>query len=202
MTEAGAAGSGPWLIVGLGNPGPEYAEHRHNVGAMVLDLLSERHTAHFSANRRVGADIASLTLGGADGHRVRLVRPRSFMNTSGAPVQRATAYEKVPPERLVVVHDELDLPFGAIRLKQGGGDNGHNGLKSIRQALGSGDFFRVRLGIGRPPAHMRPADFVLHRYSASERAALPEQLADAAEAVETLIESGLAAAQNAHHARS
>jgi PTH1 family peptidyl-tRNA hydrolase len=187
-----------WMVVGLGNPGPRYAGNRHNVGAMVLDQLAERHVAAWGNHKKAGVDLASYV---EPALRVRLVHPRSFMNTSGPPVQRAMAFEKVGAESLVVVHDELDLPFGSIRLKLGGGDNGHNGLRSVRQALGTGEFYRVRVGIGRPSGPMRPADFVLHDFSASERRELPEVLLDGADAVEGLMSDGLAATQNVVHAR-
>lgn len=191
----------PWLVVGLGNPGSKYAGNRHNVGAMVLDVLAQRGQASWSTDRRSKARTAEVRLGSLPGVRLTLAQPQSFMNTSGAPVQRLCAYQNVPAAGLVVIHDELDLPFGAIRLKFGGGDNGHNGLKSVRQALGTGDYYRVRMGIGRPTDRQPPADYVLRDYSPAERKALPDQLMDAAEAVEMLVLQGLSQAQNAYHGR-
>jgi PTH1 family peptidyl-tRNA hydrolase len=184
------------LIVGLGNPGPDYAATRHNVGAMVTDLLAERGQARLSAHRRGRADVAQVRLGPLPGARAVLARPRSFMNTSGGPVASLVDYFDVPLEQLVVVHDELDLPFEGLRLKRGGGDNGHNGLRSIRQALGTGEFLRVRVGIGRPPGRMDPADFVLRPFSATEREHLDLAVDKAADATEALVLTGLDRAQN------
>ena len=183
----------PWLIVGLGNPGAEYERTRHNIGAMCSDLLADRAHSGFSRHKRSNADLAECRIGV---QRVVLAKPRSFMNTSGGPVKALADFFKVPLDRLVVLHDELDLPFAAQRYKQGGGDNGHNGLKSIRASLGSGDFLRVRLGIGRPPGRQDPADFVLRAFATAERAELPTFLARAADGIEALISDGLVAAQN------
>jgi PTH1 family peptidyl-tRNA hydrolase len=180
-----------WLVVGLGNPGPEYAGNRHNVGVMVLEALAARSGGRL-ASHRSRADVATARLGGTP---VVLGRPRSFMNEAGGPVSGLSQYFKVPPERLVVVHDELDLPYGALRLKLGGGDNGHNGLKSVRRALGTGDWYRARVGIGRPPGRMDPAAFVLRDFSAAERRDLALHVATAADAVETLVTDGLDQAQ-------
>jgi PTH1 family peptidyl-tRNA hydrolase len=185
--------------VGLGNPGPDYATTRHNVGAMVLDVLAERTGSRLSAHRRGRADVAETRLGALPGVRAVLARPRSFMNTSGGPVASLVDYFDVPLEHLVVVHDELDLPFEGLRLKRGGGDNGHNGLRSVRQALGSGDFLRVRVGIGRPPGRMDPADFVLRPFSAAEREHLPLVVERAADATQALVLEGLERAQNAYN---
>lgn len=182
----------PWLVVGLGNPGPRYAGTRHNAGAMVADLLAGRVGGSWKSHKG-RADVVDGRLAG---QRAVLIRPRAFMNESGGAVASLAGFFKTPLERVVVVHDELDLPFGALRLKTGGGDNGHNGLKSVRAALGSGEFHRVRVGIGRPPGRQDPADFVLRDYSAAERKELPLQLELAADAVETLVGEGLVAAQN------
>jgi peptidyl-tRNA hydrolase, PTH1 family len=185
-----------WLIVGLGNPGPEYAGNRHNCGFMVADLLAGRIGVPFKRDRsraRVAAgQLARLP--------VTLAKPQSYMNLSGGPVASLRAFYKVPVDRIVVIHDELDIPFGAIRLKQGGGDNGHNGLRSVTAALGTRDYLRVRVGIGRPPGRMDPADFVLHNFSAAERKVLPDILERSADAVEAVLRRGLAAAQNEFHA--
>lgn len=196
-TTGDPGASGPWLVVGLGNPGPEYAGNRHNVGRMVVEVLRGRLGGGWKAHRG-RADLAEgRTAPGAP--RLVLARPRSYMNDSGGPVGAVRDFYKVPPERVVVVHDELDLPFGALRLKLGGGDNGHNGLKSVRRALGTGDYHRVRVGIGRPPGRMDAAAFVLRDYSAGERKELDLQLERAADAVEELVTRGLEAAQNAYN---
>jgi peptidyl-tRNA hydrolase, PTH1 family len=186
----------PTLVVGLGNPGPRYAGNRHNVGFLVADELADRMGGRFKAHR-TGADILE---GRLTGHRVALVKPRSFMNVSGGPVVGAARFFKVPPEGLVVVHDELDLPYGTIRLKLGGGENGHNGLRSITKSLGTRDYHRVRFGIGRPPGRMDPADFVLRDFSAAERRDLAFAVDRCADAVEALVSRGLEAAQNVFHA--
>ncbi len=186
-----------WLVVGLGNPGPEYAATRHNVGAMALETWAVGHAGGFSAHRRTRAQVATGRVGapGAGAIRVLCARTRSFMNESGGPVASLLAYYQIPVARLVVMHDELDLPFGGLRVKLGGGDNGHNGLKSIRSVVG-GDFYRIRIGIGRPPGRQDPADFVLRPFAAGERAELPLLLAEAAEVIDVLIGEGLARAQN------
>ncbi|MEI2712209.1 MAG: aminoacyl-tRNA hydrolase [Nocardioides sp.] len=186
-----------WLIVGLGNPGPAYAGHRHNIGYLVNDELADRLGAPFRAHKTGRADVVEGRLGpiGPDSPRVVLARPRSYMNEVGGPVKGLATFYKVAPERIVAIHDELDIAFGTLRLKLGGGDNGHNGLRSMRSALGTGDFHRVRCGIGRPPGRQDVADFVLSNYSSTERRELPFQVGDAADAVETLIQQGLERAQ-------
>ena len=182
-----------WLVVGLGNPGPSYAGHRHNVGHLVADVLAERMGSPFRAHKSGRADVVEGRLGppGPDVPRVVLARPRTYMNESGGAVSTLAKFYKVPPERIVAVHDELDIPFGALRVKLGGGDNGHNGLRSLRSALGTGDFLRVRLGIGRPPGRQDVADFVLSNYSAAERKEVPVLVVEAADAVESLLADGL-----------
>ena len=185
-----------WIIAGLGNPGPEYAGNRHNAGHMVVDLLAERIGSRFKAHRSRN-EVADGRLAGIP---VTLAKPRTYMNTSGGPVAALASFYKVPPERVVIVHDELDLPFGAIRLKLGGGDNGHNGLRSITQSLGTNGYYRARFGIGRPPGRMDAATFVLRDFSAAERKELPLLLDRGADAVETLLVKGIAAAQNTFHA--
>jgi PTH1 family peptidyl-tRNA hydrolase len=186
--------SGPWLVVGLGNPGPTYAATRHNAGYVVVDELVTRMGGRLRAHRSARADVLEgrLEVGGP---RLVLGRGRCYMNESGGPVAALLAFYKVPVDQLVVIHDELDLPFGALRVKHGGGDNGHNGLRSIRSALGTGDYHRVRVGVGRPAGRQDPADYVLSSYSAFERRALPEQVQRAADAVEVLVAEGLTASQ-------
>ncbi|XRQ11688.1 aminoacyl-tRNA hydrolase [Actinomadura welshii] len=185
-----------WLVVGLGNPGPSYARNRHNAGFMVLNVLASRAGGKFKSHR-ARADVLEGRLAGA---RAVLAKPRSYMNVSGGPVKALCDFYKVPPERLIVVHDELDIPFGAVRLKQGGGDNGHNGLRSVTKSLGTRDYLRVRFGVGRPPGRMDPAAFVLKDFSATERKDLGLEVDRAADAAEALIADGLAAAQNEFHA--
>jgi len=165
---------------------------------MVIDRLAETACGpgvRFKAHRS-GNDIAEGRLAEVP---VTLARPRSYMNLSGRPVAALVAFYKIPPERLVVIHDELDIPFGAVRLKLGGGDNGHNGLRSITQALGTRDYYRVRFGIGRPPGRMDAAVYVLRDFTAAERKDLPLFIERGADATETLIANGLAVAQNAYH---
>lgn len=184
-----------WIIAGLGNPGSEYAGNRHNAGNMVVSILAERICARFK--RRSGNSVAEGRLAGQP---VTLALPRSYMNVSGPPLAALAAFYKLPAERVVVVHDELDLPFAVVRLKFGGGDNGHNGLRSVSSALHTRDYYRVRLGISRPPGRMDPAVYVLRDFSAAERKDLPLALERAADATEALISAGLPAAQNTFHA--
>lgn len=181
-----------YLIVGLGNPGPSYAGNRHNVGFMVLEILRDRAGGRFRSHKGK----ADVLEGRLAGERAILMKPRSYMNESGGPVSSVRGFFSVPVESVIVVHDELDLPFGHIRLKQGGGDNGHNGLRSISSALGSKDYYRVRFGIDRPPGRQDPAQYVLRDFGGTERAELGERCTRAADAVELLITDGLAAAQN------
>jgi peptidyl-tRNA hydrolase, PTH1 family len=185
-----------WLIVGLGNPGPEYAGNRHNVGYMAVDVLAGEAGSAFKRDR----SRAMAATGRLAGVPITLAKPLSYMNNSGGAVAALRSFYKLPPERIVVMHDELDLPFGSVRLKLGGGDNGHNGLRSVTAALGTRDYHRVRIGIGRPPGRMDPADFVLRNFSAAERKDLPEILGRSADAAQTLLRLGLAAAQNEFHA--
>jgi PTH1 family peptidyl-tRNA hydrolase len=155
-----------WLVVGLGNPGPEYASTRHNVGFMAVDDLAGRSGIRLARHKRAHAQVGEGHLAGG---RVVLAEPMTFMNESGGPVKALLAFYDIPVERMVVLHDELDIEFDTLRVKHGGGDNGHNGLKSLRKALGTGDFFRVRIGIGRPPGRQDPADFVLTPFGSAER---------------------------------
>ena len=192
-----------WMVVGLGNPGPTYSFTRHNVGFMVADELARRAGASWSAPRGMRADVIETRIGvagvgvpSADADRLVLVKPRTFMNESGQAVRKLAAFHRVMPDHLVAVHDELDLDPGQLRLKIGGGDNGHNGLKSLRQHLGTGDFYRVRFGIGRPPGRQAAADYVLATIPAALRSDIELETSRAADAVETLIAAGLEAAQN------
>jgi len=188
-----------WLVVGLGNPGPAYAGHRHNIGYLVTDELARRLGSTWRAHKSGRAEVVEGRLGapGSDGPRIVLARPRSFMNEVGGPTKALASFYKVDPDRLVAIHDELDIAFGTLRVKLGGGDNGHNGLKSLRSSFGTCDFFRVRAGIGRPPGRQEVADFVLSGYSSIERKELPFQVDTAADAVESLIQQGLARTQGA-----
>jgi len=188
-----------WLVVGLGNPGPSYAGNRHNVGYLVGNELADRMGGFFRAHKSGRADVVEGRLGGAGGiggARVVLARPRCYMNESGGPVSALARFYKVQVERIVAVHDELDLPFDTLRVKRGGGDNGHNGLRSMRKSLDSGDFYRVRLGIGRPSGRQSAADFVLSDYTGSERKLLPFQVDKAADAIESLVAYGLERTQS------
>ena len=196
-----ADGSTDWvaseiaLIVGLGNPGPSYAGNRHNVGFMVLNELARRVDGRFTSHK-AGVDVLETRL---VGHRVVLARPRSFMNVSGPAVAGTARYFKIPPTDVVVVHDDLDLDYGVLKLKRGGGEGGHNGLRSSTACLNSRDYRRVRFGIGRPPGRMDPADFVLHDFSPAQRRELELLVDRCADAVEYLLAQGLAATQNQLH---
>ena len=189
--------AGPLLVVGLGNPGPNYAQTRHNLGFMVADLLAARLGSAFKAHKRSGAEIVTGRLGGRS---VVLAKPRCFMNESGRQLGPLAKFYSVPAADVVVIHDDLDIDFGLIRLKIGGGEGGHNGLRSIASALGTKDFQRVRIGIGRPPGHKDPAAFVLENFTAVERPEVPTLCEHAADATELLIELGLEPAQNRVHA--
>ena len=192
----GADPGGRWLVVGLGNPGPDYARTRHNAGFLVVDELVRRDSGKLKAHKLRTSDVLE---GRVSGLPAVLAEPRSYMNESGGPVASLRDYYKVPVERVVVVHDELDIPFGTVRVKLGGGDNGHNGLKSIRRSLGTGDFLRVRFGIGRPPGRQDPASFVLKEFSAAERSDLAWAVDRSADAVESLLTEGLETTQNVYH---
>ncbi|MCP2275155.1 aminoacyl-tRNA hydrolase [Nocardia amikacinitolerans] len=193
MTEST---TGPALVVGLGNPGPEYERTRHNVGFLVADVLAERVGGRFAVHKKSGADLLQARL---DGRQVLIAKPRSYMNLSGRPVAALARFFSVPPTEVIVVHDELDLPFGAVKLKRGGGEGGHNGLRSISSALTTKDYVRTRIGIGRPPGRQDPADFVLKPFSTPERKEVPVIVEQAADAVELLLRVGLETAQNQLH---
>jgi PTH1 family peptidyl-tRNA hydrolase len=184
-----------WLIAGLGNPGAQYAGNRHNVGYMCCDEIAGELGVTFKRDRS-RAFVGTGTMAGTG---VVLAKPVSFMNVSGPPIAALRNFYKIPNERVIVVHDELDLQFGTVRLKLGGGDNGHNGLRSVTASLGGRDYYRIRIGIGRPPGRMDPADFVLHDFSPAERKELPEIVGRAADSVQILMEHGLAVAQNEMH---
>ncbi|TMR90025.1 aminoacyl-tRNA hydrolase [Nonomuraea basaltis] len=180
-----------WLIAGLGNPGPDYAGNRHNAGFMVLDELAARAGGRFKAHKS-RAEVCET-------RAAILAKPLTYMNLSGGPVKALSDFYKIGPERLIVVHDELDVPYGALRAKLGGGDNGHNGLKSITKVLGTRDYLRVRFGIGRPPGRMDAAAFVLKDFATMERKDLPFLVDRAADIVESLVARGLEATQNEYH---
>lgn len=187
----------PLLVVGLGNPGPRYETTRHNVGFMVADILADRIGSGFKVHKKSGAEVTTGRLGG---RAVVLAKPRVYMNESGRQVGPLAHFYSVEPADVIVIHDELDIEFGRIRLKLGGGEGGHNGLRSVASALGTKDFQRVRLGIGRPPGRKDPASFVLENFAAVERPEVPTILEQAADATELLIRDGLEAAQNTVHA--
>jgi len=202
-SEAGPAltSSGPgqttWLIVGLGNPGPSYCGHRHNVGAMVADELVSRTSSSLRRHkaRAAAAEVRIVA------QRAVIAKPLTYMNESGGPVAGLLSFYKISVENLIVIHDELDVPFADIRLKLGGGEGGHNGLRSITKSVGTRDYLRVRVGIGRPPGRMDAADYVLHDFSSTERSELPLLVSDAADAAERLVAQGLVAAQQQWHSR-
>jgi PTH1 family peptidyl-tRNA hydrolase len=187
-----------WLIVGLGNPGPRYETTRHNVGQMVVDELAARRGEGFKVHK-ANARVAETWLR-PGGPKLVLAKPNSFMNVSGGPVSGLAKFYGIDPARVVVVHDELDIPFDSLKLKVGGGHGGHNGVRDVAKALGTPEFPRVRVGIGRPPGRQDPADWVLDPFGATERKALPIAVGDAADAVEQLVAEGLIAAQQKHHA--
>ena len=187
----------PLLVVGLGNPGPNYAKTRHNLGFMVADILADRMREGFKVHKRSGAEVATGRLGG---RAIVLAKPRVYMNESGRQVGPLAKFYSVEPADVIVIHDELDIDFGRIRLKAGGGVAGHNGLRSVASALGSNDFARVRVGIGRPPGSKSGAAFVLEQFNAAERKEVPTICELAADATELLIEKGVEAAQNIVHA--
>ena len=202
---------GPWLVVGLGNPGAEYAGNRHNVGAMVLDELARRTGVVLGSrggmlSRRPKAAVAEARIGvlpgGVPGSRVVLAKPSTFMNVSGGPVAALAQYHDVPAERVIMVHDDLDIPFGDIKLKVGGGEGGHNGLRDTTKALGTKDYVRVRVGVGRPPGRMEAADYVLRDFSVAERKDLAWLVDAAADAVEMVVTEGLEKAQLKYHTKA
>lgn len=192
-------GTAPWLVVGLGNPGPGYAKNRHNVGFLVVDLIARRIGVRFGRARRAAAEVAEGHLG-PGGPRIVLAKPTTFMNLLGSPTVALAQFYRVPPERIVAVHDELDLDFGTLRIKIGGGEGGHNGLRSISQSLSTKDYIRVRFGISRPPGRMDAADYVLADFSGTERKELDFLVDRAADIVESVVIQGVEPTQNKYHA--
>ncbi|GGQ41491.1 aminoacyl-tRNA hydrolase [Couchioplanes azureus] len=188
----------PWLVVGLGNPGREYAGNRHNVGFMVADLLASRVGGKFGRHKRAVAEVAEGRLG-FGGPKLILVKPLTYMNLSGAPVAALAQFFKVPVEQVIAVHDELDVPYGQVRVKRGGGEGGHNGLRSMSKSLSTKEYARVRFGIGRPPGRQDPADFVLSDFSGVERKELEFLVDRAADVVEAVVVEGVEWAQNKYH---
>lgn len=189
--------SDTWLVAGLGNPGPGYAGNRHNVGQMVLDELAKRVGSKFKTHpSRAQIIQGRINVGGP---RVVLAKPMTYMNLSGGPVANLAKFFGIGVENLIVVHDEIDIPFDTVKLKRGGGEGGHNGLRDISKAMGSKDYLRVRAGVGRPTGRMDTADWVLQDFSKSEKQNLPFLIDNSADAVELLMSSGLEAAQGKFH---
>ncbi|MBP3043958.1 aminoacyl-tRNA hydrolase [Arthrobacter jiangjiafuii] len=189
--------SNTWLVVGLGNPGPGYSRNRHNIGQMVLDDLASRVGGNFKTHKS-RAQILEGRLG-IGGPRVILAKPLTYMNLSGGPVSALSKFFDIPAGNVVAVHDEIDIPFNTIKLKAGGGEGGHNGLRDMSRALGTKDYLRVRVGVGRPPGRMDTADYVLKDFPSVEAKELPVLIGDAADAVELLLTEGLTAAQQKFH---
>lgn len=187
----------PLLVVGLGNPGPQYATTRHNLGFLVADILADRIGSGFKVHKRSGAEVTTGRLGGRS---VVLAKPRVYMNESGRQVGPLANFYSVEPTDVIVMHDELDLDFGRIRLKYSGGSAGHNGLRSVSSALGTNDFQRVRIGIGRPPGRQSGASFVLENFNSQQRPEVGTICEQAADACELLIQLGIEPAQNTVHA--
>lgn len=187
-----------WLILGLGNPGPEYAATRHNIGQMVLDELATKVGGSFKKHSKARAQVLEGRLG-IGGPKVILAKPLTYMNLSGGPTSALANFYGIEPDRIIVVHDELDIPFDSVKLKIGGGEGGHNGLRDISKALATKDYYRVRTGIGRPPGQMPTADFVLKPFSSTEKKTLPLLISTAADATEMLIKEGLLATQQRYH---
>ena len=191
--------SDAWLVVGLGNPGPEYARTRHNVGQMVLDELAHRANGNFKTHKARAQVLETRLRPG--GPRLVLAKPMTYMNTSGGPVSGLAKFYDIPADKVIAVHDEIDIPFGALKLKIGGGEGGHNGLRDMSKALGTKDYHRVRVGVGRPPGRMDAATYVLKPFATTEAKELPFRVDDAADAVEALVEQGLLEAQQKYHSR-
>lgn len=190
--------SDAWLIVGLGNPGPEYEKTRHNIGQMVLDELAKEVGGSFKKHSKASAVVVEGRLG-FGGPKVILMKSLGYMNTSGGPVSAVAKFYGIDPDHIIVVHDELDIPFDTIKLKIGGGEGGHNGLRDITKVLGTKDYYRVRTGIGRPPGRMDTADFVLKPFSSTEAKDLPFLISNAADATMMLVKEGLLATQQRYH---
>ena len=182
-----------WLVVGLGNPGPDYAGHRHNVGQMAVSQLASDIGVTFKSHKANALVAEGWVRPG--GPKLIIAKPNTFMNLSGGPVANLLKFYGVEPANLIVLHDELDIDFDVIRLKSNGGHGGHNGLRDIIAAIGTNEFNRVRIGIGRPPGRQDAADFVLSNFNSTEREILPHVLAHATDAVETIADEGILAAQ-------
>lgn len=189
--------SNTWLVAGLGNPGPGYSRNRHNVGQMVLDELASRMGGRFKAHKSRAQVLEGRI--GIGGPRVVLAKPLTYMNLSGGPVSALARFYGIEPGNVVAVHDEIDIPFNSVKLKLGGGEGGHNGLRDISKALGTKDYLRVRVGVGRPPGRMDTADWVLKDFGSAESKELPFLVSDGADAVEMLLSDGLVAAQQKFH---
>ncbi len=185
-----------WLVAGLGNPPSEYAGTRHNIGAEAVEAMAASVGVPMARNRRAGARTAEVRLGGAP---VVLAVPEGYMNTSGGPVGRTAAWYRVPPERLIVCHDDLDLPLGSLRVKRDGGHAGHNGLRDVDRVLGTRAYLRVRIGVGRPPGSTAAAQHVLRAFGAEERATVATVLREVGAVVTSLVADGLEATQNRWH---
>jgi PTH1 family peptidyl-tRNA hydrolase len=198
MSGGAVTEEAPWLVAGLGNPGKEYAGNRHNVGFMVADLLASRVGAKFGRSKRAQTEVAEGRLG-FGGPRLVLAKPLTYMNLAGAPVVSLAQFFKVPVANVIAVHDELDVPFGQVRAKRGGGEGGHNGLRSMSKSLSSKEYARVRFGIGRPPGRQDPADYVLSDFSGAERKELEFLVDRAADVVEAIVLEGVEWAQNKYH---
>ncbi|CAB4333603.1 unannotated protein [freshwater metagenome] len=184
-----------WLVVGLGNPGDNYVSTRHNIGQMVVDELANRHKSRWSAHKS-RTEVAAFKFGvGEQAESVIVAKSMSYMNESGGPIKALAQFYKVAPNQIIAIHDELDIPFSAIRIKIAGGDNGHNGLKSLTSSFGTPDYFRIRMGIGRPMGQQDPGDFVLKAFASAEKKALGEFVGRGADAVESLITRGLEVTQ-------
>lgn len=197
LGRSSASTTSPWLVVGLGNPGDKYHSTRHNIGHMVADELVDRYGGSFRAHKTQNA-LATLRLGETR-EKVLVAKPATYMNLSGGPVRALTTFFKVRLDQLIVVHDELDIDFDRLRIKRGGGDGGHNGLKSITQCIGDKNYYRVRAGIGRPPGAMDVSSYVLKPFNSTQRQVLPLHVSTAADAVESLITDGLTPTQNRFH---
>ena len=191
--------SNTWLVVGLGNPGPGYSRNRHNIGQMVLDELASRIGGSFKSHKAHAQVLEGRLRPG--GPKVILAKPLTFMNLSGGPVSALSKFFDIAPDHIIAVHDEIDIPFNTLKLKVGGGEGGHNGLRDMSKALGTKDYYRVRVGVGRPPGRMDTADYVLRDFGAAEKKELPFLLDDAADAVELLVDEGLLVAQQQFHAK-
>lgn len=185
-----------WLVVGLGNPEDEYGGTRHNIGADVVRAFARRERTELSRNKRARCEVAEVRRGQ---HRFVLAVPEGYMNNAGGPVQQAASWYSIPPDRVIVVHDEVDLPVAALRLKFGGGTAGHNGLKDVQRALGTPDFYRVRIGVGRPEGRVATKDHVLRRFPPKEREQVDVTVEEAIDAIEHLVAEGLEPTQNRYH---